>query len=257
MRRPNIKNWRDLSDVVNAGGARLRPGVVYRSALPARLEAGDIRTLHESDIRTVYDLRSAAERETAPRSWPLAADAVRIEVIDSEMQPSAADLRNLIMQIVNDRLDASEVGRLMSDTYRTMPVHFGPALGKLMHGLAGDANGATLIHCTAGKDRTGFVCATLLQVLDVPIELIDRDYMSSAQGFPVEAIAHTLAGYVDNAPDRDRLLSVAEMAQVRQAYLDVSRAEIARHWGTLPRYLQEQAGVSPALLERLRRRLLI
>ena len=93
--------------------------------------------------------------------------------------------------------------RLMLNTYRQLPAAAGPALRHLADALLAD-NGGVLVHCTAGKDRTGFVIAAMLSTLGVPHEAVLDDYLMSARcGSPtvVAATRAMMAAGLGREPD--------------------------------------------------------
>jgi len=103
--------------------------------------------------------------------------------VERELEPSRvrqyarlADVRELWMPLVNDFEDCPDSP---DGSYRFMTERGAPAIGAVLTALAQPDALPALVHCTAGKDRTGIVVAALLTTLDVPVEQIHADYMRS------------------------------------------------------------------------------
>jgi protein-tyrosine phosphatase len=119
-----------------------------------------------------------------------------------------------------------------------------------------------LTHCFAGKDRTGFVIATVLEVLGVDRDTIIADYLRSNAAVP--QLRDHISEMIQRRSDVELTPEVVTFTQarlsdgvlgVRPEYLDAARHAIDREFGSLDGYLRD-AGVSEADVERLRGALL-
>jgi len=155
------------------GGAEIVPGRLLRSEAPYYLDQRSRhRLVSELGITRVLDLRTAAERGAdeelgVQRTWLPLPDVSR-----------------------DPRLLAGE-GTLV-DAYRAMVDDHAQTLAEAIRALveATDETGSVLVHCTAGKDRTGLVIALLLEVLGAPRDVIAQDYAES--GANLERLAARL-----------------------------------------------------------------
>lgn len=117
--------------------------------------------------------------------------------------------------------------------------------------IADAAPGGVLVHCHAGKDRTGIVTALVLSLLGVDEEVIADDYaLTSLNLEPL--ILEWLDSLTDDPGERERLRTLAD--PVREVMLD-TLAHLRNRHGSAAAYL-EAAGLSEAQFERLRSRLL-
>jgi protein tyrosine/serine phosphatase len=120
-----------------------------------------------------------------------------------------------------------------------------------------DADGAIVVHCAAGKDRTGLICALTHHVLGVHADDIMADYLltndesriARKMNFLGPWLRDTVGKTVDEAG-----LRVA--VSVNAAYLETAFSVIREAHGSLDSYLGEALGVDAALRERLQARLL-
>ena len=135
----------------------------------------------------------------------------------------------------------------LTAAYRLLAADALPRLARIT-GLVANAPGPLLVHCAAGKDRTGIVIGTVLAALDVPREQILADYLRTLDNLDALWARLRAAGIPD--PAHDALLGVD--AAALEAVLD----ELADHPAGVPGRLL-QAGADPADLRRLAERLLV
>lgn len=238
-------NFRGLGGQPVAGGGHIRPGRLYRAEAIGAPPAHEAQALAALGIRLVCDLRSARERDLAAGHWmESGAPVLAMDV--------AADFRADADPFAAMRADPGESGAvaLMIATYDALPAACAPHLATLFDRLLrGDM--PMLIHCTAGKDRTGFVVAMLLYALGVREEAIMADYLRSGD-CPNPTVAATtrqimeagLGGHVEEG-------ALAALTGTRPAYLEASHARIRRDHGSVAAYLRDAAGLDDARRARL------
>ena len=155
-------NFRDVGGLPTEGGSLVRFGMIFRSEGPASFEPVHRSELAALGIRLVCDLRAETERHRVPNDW---ADTSRILNLDIN-----ADLRanpnELLTTLGGDR-SVEALKRANLTNYAAMPAALRPWLRGLIEAIA-DGETPVLIHCTAGKDRTGVLVALLLMALRVP-----------------------------------------------------------------------------------------
>jgi protein-tyrosine phosphatase len=114
-----------------------------------------------------------------------------------------------------------------------------------------------LIHCSAGKDRTGFATTLILSALGVGKDAIMKDYMLSRQYFPIDiALARATQNY---APDESIMFDPKIMLpvyEVQPEYLNTSFNEIEKQFGTMENYLSQQLGITEEMTIELKERFL-
>ncbi|BBY83100.1 tyrosine-protein phosphatase [Mycolicibacterium pulveris] len=174
---PHLANLRDLGGLRSAGGRRLRGGLLLRSDAP---HPGD---LIPSSVAwppsLVLDLRSATSRHVG---HPLEADGTRVVwfPMAADADPSAALLRGAAFDI------AVLYQRILSELGTHIATIFELILG---------ADGPTLVHCVAGKDRTGVLVAVLLAAAEVARAEIVTDYHATSPNMAavMERMVETVA----------------------------------------------------------------
>jgi protein-tyrosine phosphatase len=237
-------NFRDVGGIAVRGGV-LRQGVLYRCEGPAKFDDAQRAALRALGLRVICDLRSTPEIRSAPNDWVEGARLMNLDIV--------ADLRaqsNSAWAVMRDSPSAEGARRTMAINYRAMPQAFARHLPAFVDAFIG-GDTPMLVHCTAGKDRTGVLVALLLQLLGADDEDIRRDYLLSecfgkrpGNGDSIRARFQSTLGY---PPDDETMKA---MLGVDAAYLDAMSDEVATRWGSVEAYFAA-CGVDDARREAL------
>ncbi|OYW26389.1 MAG: protein tyrosine phosphatase, partial [Caulobacter sp. 12-67-6] len=157
-----VENLRDYGDYA-AGLGRLKKGVLYRAAHQAEATDDDLDALAALNIVTLVDLRRPNERERSPsRRWT----GFSAEVIDNELGATGPDPWHEFLK--SSDLSEGSIQAYMVEYYQRAPFkerHL-DLFSRYFRALA-QARGPVLIHCAAGKDRTGILAALTHHVAGV------------------------------------------------------------------------------------------
>jgi protein-tyrosine phosphatase len=242
-------NFRSLGGLLARDGRRLRPHFLMRSDRLAHLTPEGWEQLATTGLTTICDLRSGVECAEHPNRVPavLGIEEVACEV-DNDLRGNRT-LRELIVA----QPSSAGAEALMIEIYRRLPQQTAPALRRIVDRLLG-GGAPLLIHCTAGKDRTGFVMAMLLHALGVPHDDIERDYLASSTWLHAPAHRESMTmGWLAQIVPADAIDGVCEaLLGVRTTYLRASLDAIGRDFGSVERYFDVAIGLDAAQRERLR-----
>ena len=231
-------NARDLGGYTTQDGHETRWGTVVRSDSPAALTGAGRAALATYGVRAIVDLRLPAELADDPNPFAEPGDHGIVYTNVSFIDPAAAP-PDAVSTLAEDYLQ-------MLDRYRQ-------GVAEAMAAIASaPADGAVLIHCAAGKDRTGLISALLLGLVDVPAETIAADYAMTAELLRPREQEWLAACPPEERAEREAM--IARYAPTAEVMLAVLEGLTERYGGVEP-YLLE-AGVSTADLEPLRGRLL-
>ncbi|PRY02105.1 tyrosine-protein phosphatase [Allonocardiopsis opalescens] len=228
-------NVRDVGGYPVLGGGRTRWRTLLRSDALHRLDGAGRAALADIGVRTVLDLREAVERDHAP-------DAL-----------DGLGARELHVPIFND-----PPGRPAAFTpelahlYRLLVDDCAPRLAAAVAALADADAFPAVVHCTAGKDRTGLVVAFALSVAGVPDDIVAADYQLTEQflGEPFFAESRSrLLRYGVGEDEMETLRSI-HLDAPAQLLLEVLTRMRAEH-GDVAGYLRGN-GVTDAQIEVLR-----
>ena len=253
-------NFRDVAEK-----AGIQQGRLFRSGELSNLDDDGREALTRFGITDVADLRSAPELERHGQG--LVPDGVSIHhlpFVETLASDGDAPHENAFQKMLTDKPDNESVsdaaGRYMNEEYERIArsVLAQRAVHKVVTMLGDDDR--VLAHCFAGKDRTGFTIAVVLEAAGVDRDAIMADYLASNAAVP-ELRAHIVETIRNRMADTPEVAEVAEarltdaVLGVQEAYLDSARRAIIDDFGSLNGYL-DAAGVTADDLTRLRAALL-
>jgi protein-tyrosine phosphatase len=234
-------NVRDLGGFPTEDGRRTREGRVVRSDNVRRLTDAGWRSLAGHGVTRIVDLRWPEElAEDQPRDVDI--DVVHVSVLGEAIDPDYIEMLDKHLDSVDDVADHyawSYVDFL--ERYRD---RFGLAFAAVA-----DADGAVVVHCAGGKDRTGLVAALLLRLAGVSLAAIGADYALSAKNLEPRT-----AEWLAAAPDGvARARGIKLGGTPAEGMVRVLR-EIESRYGDVAAYLRA-AGLSAEQVARLEERL--
>jgi protein tyrosine/serine phosphatase len=240
-------NVRDLGGLRTSDGRRVRWGALVRSDIPTRLTEGGRKALIDHGVRTVIDLRFPGEVADDWDAYPFQDDVGRTQVTRSHVpfntgrDPAFDDQVHAAYQSATSR---QQLNRLDIDFNQT-------GLAAAAGAIADAPEGGVMVHCHAGKDRTGAVVALVLSTLCVSDEDIADDYALTAL-----AIEPLIVEWLDehSETDEQRAHLRALAMPVKEAMLDTLAYMRERH-GSAEAFLRG-GGMSQGQIDALRLRLL-
>ena len=241
-------NFRDFGGYTTTTGQRVRWGQLFRSGNLHRLNAEDQRAIAALGINLVCDFRQDSERERAPSTF--GATPPRIENL-SIMPGSFAEVFSQLPLGENTH-NPDLMMQIMVAINRDLALQQTGAYSH-MFALLAETREPILIHCAAGKDRTGFGAALILAALGVPEATLLHDYLLTEK-------------YLSIAKELPRLrrrynlefsdAALRPILEVRREYLQAAFAALHEQFGSIDTYLREALAVDDAMLRELRGRLL-
>ena len=245
-------NFRDFGGYDTASGARVRTDRLYRCGHLAELNDHELEHLIGLDFALIADLRYPGERETERSPWP---EGYVERIIAHDGARNAAAPHMALYEA--GALGPEAIDQFYGRFYKEMPFDrlYRPLFARTLRRLA-EADGRALVHCAAGKDRTGIQVALILHVLGVPRETIVADYMRSSKAPGLVAMMpriiktfETRYGFQLTDAAADALLDV------RAWYIETLFSAVEARCGSIEAYLDEE-GVNGEVCARLKAELL-
>jgi protein-tyrosine phosphatase len=249
-----LPNARDLGGYPAADGHAVRAGLLLRSEALTNATPEDVAALARMGVGTVVDLRGDSEIEMFGEGpWT----GRRVHV------PTADLTQAVFSRMVNagpdgEPLAEDDVYKVMIEMYRQFVTDDScrAAYGSALALITEQASQSTpiLFHCTAGKDRTGWLTAIVLTALGVDRETVYEDYLltnqRAAEGRGAAARAKLLALLRQMVGERQ---PIAPLLDVRREYLQAAFDEAEAKHGSIDAYLHEALAAD---VDRLRAALL-
>ncbi|MCW6530511.1 tyrosine-protein phosphatase [Sphingomonas sp. MMSM20] len=247
-----IHNFRDYGGYDTPVG-RLRTGLLWRSGQHGAATAADLASLADLRISTVIDLRGDSERALAPCLRHDGFDGLVLfapgETAGIELAPHEEAGRGITT--------AAEARGAMTRLYAAMP--YRPILVRsltLFFEALATRDGASLLHCLAGKDRTGLAAALLHRLLGVHADDVMADYLlTNTAGDPGRRIASAAASIRERYGPQMSDEAIVALMSVEADYLRTAFAAIDERHGGVEAYAAEVLGVDAARRQAIAARL--
>jgi protein tyrosine/serine phosphatase len=244
-----VHNFRDYGGYQVAGGGRLKRGVLWRSGQHHGASDADLARIAALRLVSVHDLRTGQERAKHPCRRPdgFAAKLFTPPVPSEQLAPHVAAAATTKQRTAQDTREA------MRRNYGK--IAFRPELMAAMRVYLCDlseGNGASLVNCMAGKDRTGITVAMLHLATGVHRDDIIEDYLlTNTAGDPEARIAAGAATVASMGNPLDEAVMRVIMG-VEPEYLENMFDMVEEKCGSIDAYLEGELGADAALREKLK-----
>lgn len=243
-----IANFRDIGGYRTDDSQHVCWGRVFRSGDTGSASDDDLKRLNQMGIKFICDLRSDLEVADKPDRNPQSAKSVVHFPVQANIN-RADRFRLLIMT-------RPQLEQLVIDLYTQIILEQNATImGDILRRLADPDNLPALIHCTAGKDRTGLLIGLLLSVLGISDDVIIADYTLSN---------HYYQNFYDFAARSTKQMAflgftpedVQPLILARPHNMQESLAYIRKQYGSVESYLKEKAGIDDKIIGQLKVNLL-
>ncbi|OJX75020.1 tyrosine-protein phosphatase [Leifsonia sp. 71-9] len=229
---PGTYNFRDVGGYPAEGGST-RDGKLFRADALGRLGDAGKESLRELGVRVVIDLRDDFEVDSLPDDLDgLDVEVLRLPVFEGSGASQAT------------------IGATLADLYEKIVLQHRDVVVRALREIADTGDEPVVVHCTAGKDRTGVVVALALLAVGVDRETVLDDYAATQANLAGEWLEGMLAlvrGYgVEITPDLQVIMG-GSPREAMAAVLDL----IDRDFGGVRAYLLD-AGLDEVELAKLR-----
>lgn len=217
-------NFRDLGGYQTRDGRTVRWRQVFRSNHLAHLTEQDVAIVRGLGVRSAFDFRGVVERAEA------LCGMADVTVHSLPVEPTVVAALRAIAE--SRQLSKSDALEVMRDSYRGYVQDNTQRYRTLFTHLLED-RAPLVIHCTAGKDRTGFACALILHALGVPDDVIADDYLLTNQLYKRDPSAST------ELPDDVKQV----LGTVQRPFLNAAFEAIDADYGSLDGYFRDGLGL--------------
>lgn len=218
-------NFRDLGGYPGRGGRVVRWRQIFRSNHLGHVTESDIEILRGLGLKSAFDFRGTEERAEAMCGLTeIAVHSLPIEpTVVATLRARGANGAPL------SSVDAVDV---MRESYRNY-VRYNTANFRTLFAHLLEDRAPLVIHCTAGKDRTGFASALILHALGVPDDLIAEDYLLTNRFYRRDPSASS------DLPDEVRQV----LGSVEASFLAAAFEAISAEYVDLESYFSDGLGL--------------
>jgi protein-tyrosine phosphatase len=241
-------NFRDFGGYRGADGRQVKWGHLFRSGQLSDLSDQDVELLDSLALDLICDFRREEEQQIEASRLP----GRRPGVISLPIDPGS---NSRSLREAHEHMNTPDaMFDFMVDINREFAESQTETYGRMFREILAVDDARFLVHCAAGKDRTGFAAAILLLALGVPQDVVMQDYLLTARYFrPERELDRLRTKYQMEHMLEEAILPVLE---VHEGYLARALQVIAEGYGSVEEYLAQALGVGPAELAELRNRYL-
>jgi protein-tyrosine phosphatase len=241
-------NFRDVGGIKIDNGSRIKPGIIYRSDELSELTRNDLITLERLNLKLVCDLRTPGEKKSKPDHLP----NNKIRTVSIPVHPHQEDYSQrkffLSLNYNSHKLDFE---KLIKEYYYCFAFERTEQIKEIITLLSDKNNLPALVHCSIGKDRTGFVSALVQLVAGASRQQVLDDYFDTN---------NYIGGRIKKVIRFLRIMSLfripAErfrpLLEVHKEYLDNVLEEIFKTNGTIEKYLSGVCHVDQSHIQNLK-----
>lgn len=252
-------NFRDIGGYKTKDGSTLKMGKVYRSGELQKLTDSDVEKLQELEVNRLVNFLLKEEIEKRGRDRLPEGTKEIFVPIDSD---SAAELTKEAT-LARETGDFSKLPvELNPEVHRLLPEAGAKSYAILIREIIKDQDGALVYHCSHGIHRTGTATAIILSIVGVPWETVREDYLLSNETRKEEVKKRTtqlgkMTAKTQGIPfEKVDMTNINAFYILEGEYIDATRDEIVKHYGSFENYANKVIGLSNEEIESLKKILL-
>lgn len=233
-------NFRDIGAYKTKDGKKVKLGKIYRSGDISKLTDKDMKKMAAKHIHTVIDFRGSKESAIAPDRLLPNTDYILCPA-GSDNLPDAKQMASLLKE--NDFL----IRMYNENSVKYYGERYKPLFQKLL--TLPETDSSILYHCTGGRDRTGMATALILYSLNVPMKIIEKDFVAS--NFYLKGSTEKMYRQLSDSLGID-IHEIEDKFMLRPELLQSFFASITNQYGSIENFMLEELNLGTKELETLR-----
>lgn len=240
-------NFRDFGGYPTRQGTYTKWGKFFRSGHLSRLSASDQQYLQQLGIKTVCDFRREIEIQAEQSLIPGEPLTHHVQITPGARDP------NHIKHLFAGTDKPEDVFNAMLEIMQILIAEAAPQYKRLFEVMLAHEQGAFLMNCSAGKERTGVGAALVLMALGVPREIIAYDFMLSGRYYPVESeVPRVIEKYDVALSGEAGVRLVMPLLETHHAYIQTVFDEIDKQADSDEAFIKQTYGLTDTDLRALR-----
>lgn len=246
-------NFREIGGLDTSDGKKMKSGILFRSDELSQLTSNDRRIFRDLNIKMIIDLRGVKEREKKIDKIP---NGQNIAVFNIPIDHKNQDLKQMqFFLFLIQKSKKFDLDKYMKEHYFGTAFDCTAQIKEILTLLSDEKNIPALIHCTVGKDRTGFTAAILQLLAGVPREKVLEEYMATNKYIAVRVKQITRMIRIMSF-FRASMEQIQPMLEVRPGYLNNVLDEIYKRYGSIENYLLTACGIDDSTQQKLKNMML-
>jgi protein-tyrosine phosphatase len=247
-------NFREIGGLDTSDGKRMKSGILYRSDELSQLTPNDRKIFRGLNIKMVIDLRGVKERKKKIDNIP--AD-LNIPVMNIPIDHRNQDLKQMqFFLFLIQKSKEFDFDKYMKEHYFGTAFECTAQIKDILTLLSDEKNLPALIHCTVGKDRTGFMAAILQLLAGVPRQIVIEEYLVTNKYISTR-INQIIRMVRIMSFFRASIEQIQPMLEVRPDYLNNVLDEIYNKYGSVENYLLTACGVDLEIQQKLKNLMMV
>lgn len=235
----SIQNFRDIGGYITNDNRTVRWGKLFRSGSFFRMTTHDSVELSTLGIKTVIDLRSEDVKRPYIDRFK-SANNVRIPI-------SEKGYSSISQKVMDGKFLRGDAVIYTQDTYKDMIVNFADDYARFFDYLCDENNYPIAYNCYLGKDQSGLATYFLLRALDVPLDVIEEDYMWSGIGIDRTKLVKDADSLTESRQEALTMLTKTDLA-----YLKYGISCIREMSGSVDDYMLNKLKITPEKKKKLK-----
>ena len=250
-----IHNFRDFGGFKTQNGLVVKRGTLYRSGSLDKASDEDLKALSALGIRTICDLRTPQERSDRPDRRLGGSEVKIVHIPVKSRNHNESGFISQLFSLLFGKARGSNFDQVSREIYREYVTVFRHEFSEVVKLAVESNNLPILIHCTAGKDRSGFACSVIQLLLGMSLELVLQEYLRTNEHlhrFREEMLEKLKLFSVFGVP----LQKFQPLFYARREYLEAAWDQMQRDYGSVDEYMRAGLGVADEEASRLKTLLL-
>lgn len=242
-------NFREIGGLETSNGGKLKSGILFRSDELYHLTNNDIKKLETLNLKVICDLRTDYERKSKPDRLPV---NNLLKVVNIPFFHQKRDYNQLqIMWFLITNSHKINFEKFIKEHYFNNAFERATEVGQVINLLSGKDNLPILIHCKAGKDRTGLIAAIIQLLAGVPLNTVFDEYLSTNDFIKdkmeaAEKLIRRMSFF------RASSEKIKPLLEVRREYLEDVITVITTRYGSIENYLLSACNINKMVIEKIK-----
>jgi len=232
----SLANLRDMGGFRTIHNQTIAYGKLYRSNQIVNISSEDMQKLAKLKLKNVFDMRNTPERNAFPEELP---QGVKYNVIDVIGNTTDTAVINTLLifdhpKLANELFGDGKIEEIVKIAYRQIlsKTSADSCFSILFNAICEKEELPILFHCATGKDRTGWVAAAFLSLMEVPEESIYENYLLS-NDYILPLYKTVTDVFLKDGGEENLIVAILG---VKREYLEAAFDEMKKRYGTIENY---------------------